>query len=81
MAPNYPNPFNFTTNITYSLPEAQAVYITVFDVLGREVAVLVEGMQQVGVHEAIWDSLRTAGRVCTSSKPQPNTASRQCGWS
>jgi len=43
--PNYPNPFNPTTNISYEIPERSAVNIAVYDMLGREVATLVQDQQ------------------------------------
>ena len=45
---NYPNPFNPTTKITYSIPHAGDVKLTVFDLLGRQVAVLVNKDQNAG---------------------------------
>jgi len=52
---NWPNPFNPTTAITYDLKESGTVFLRVFDVLGREVAVLVEGDQNAGRHTVTFD--------------------------
>lgn len=52
---NYPNPFNPTTTISYSLPEAGNVQIKIFDVLGREVANLVDETKNEGTHSVIWN--------------------------
>lgn len=51
---NYPNPFNPETLIGYALPDAQHVRIAVYDVLGREVEILHEGIQQAGRHEIVF---------------------------
>jgi hypothetical protein len=53
---NYPNPFNPTTRIEYTLANTQNVRMTVHDVLGREVAVLVDGAMPAGVHSATFDA-------------------------
>ncbi len=52
--PPAPNPFNSTTTISYSLPAAGAVSLTVYDLSGREVARLADGVMQAGTHEAVW---------------------------
>ncbi len=56
MDQNYPNPFNPATTIRYSVPERSAVILSVTDMLGREVAVLVNGTVDPGVHIASFDA-------------------------
>jgi hypothetical protein len=56
MAQNFPNPFNPTTTIQYALPEAGMVSLVVTDMLGREVATLVNGRVEAGVHTAQFDA-------------------------
>lgn len=53
---NYPNPFNPSTTISYSLAENSRVRIGVYDVLGRELAMLVDGFQPAGRHTVSFDS-------------------------
>ncbi len=50
----FPNPFNSTTTIGYSLPAAGVVSLAVYDLSGREVALLVDGVMSAGTHEAVW---------------------------
>ncbi len=57
---NYPNPFNPSTRIGYRLPAATHVTLTVYDMLGRVAAVLVNGMRQAGAHEAVFNAHRFA---------------------
>ena len=63
---NYPNPFNATTTIRYSLPQNANVELTVFNILGQKVRTLVEGEQSAGEHIAIWDSNNEQGRAVAS---------------
>ncbi len=58
--PNYPNPFNPSTTIVYELPQTATVRIEVYDVIGRRVAVLVEGTEVAGRHQVRWDATRMA---------------------
>ncbi len=50
----YPNPFNSTTTIGYSLPATGAVSLAVYDLSGREVARLADGVKPAGTYEAVW---------------------------
>ena len=52
---NYPNPFNPTTAISYQLSSTAPVTLKVYDVLGKEVATLAEGVQSAGVHKTRFD--------------------------
>jgi ligand-binding sensor domain-containing protein len=52
---NYPNPFNPSTNIKYELQRSSEVRLTVYDMLGREVSVLVNEKKDAGVHEVKFD--------------------------
>lgn len=64
--PNYPNPFNPRTTIRFQLPEATQVKLAIYDVNGRLVADLVNGLRQAGYHEVTWDasSLASGMYIC-----------------
>ena len=51
---NYPNPFNPTTNIRFEIPRTSLVKLTVYDILGREVATLVNDKLGAGSYEVVW---------------------------
>ncbi len=55
LAQNYPNPFNPTTVIAYELAAAGSVSLKIYDILGRQVAVLAEGYQSPGMHTVKFD--------------------------
>jgi gluconolactonase len=61
--PNFPNPFNPTTNIAYRIANTGLVSLKVYDLLGREVAALVNQVQRVGRHEVQFDGSRLASGV------------------
>lgn len=52
---NYPNPFNPSTTIKYEVPRTSDVRLSVFDMLGRKVSVLVNQRRDAGVHEVKFD--------------------------
>ena len=56
LSQNYPNPFNPSTAFDYELTHPQHVRLTVHDMLGRTVAVLVDGMRPAGVHDVAFDA-------------------------
>ncbi len=60
---NYPNPFNPVTSIRFDVPLAGNVKLTVFDMLGRETAVLVNGQLNAGVYKAEWNASQFASGV------------------
>ena len=53
---NYPNPFNPKTNIEFSIPERSRVELSVFDVLGKEINIIVNEVLESGKFKADWDA-------------------------
>jgi len=53
---NYPNPFNPSTTIKYELPKSSMVRLSVYDILGREVSVLVNERKSAGSYEVKFDA-------------------------
>jgi hypothetical protein len=52
----YPNPFNITTHLEFTLPSTQRVSLRLYDVLGREVAVLMNEIRTAGQHQMMFDA-------------------------
>src|ERR1041385_6903222 len=59
----YPNPFNPSTTISYELPKATQVTLKIYDVFGREVTTLVDGMQYAGFKSVEWNAANVASGV------------------
>jgi hypothetical protein len=55
---NYPNPFNPSTNISFTVPVSGVTSLKVYDLLGREVAMLVNALLKPGSHRVTWDASR-----------------------
>lgn len=64
LSQNFPNPFNPSTILKFGLPEASEVHLVVYDMLGREVAVLVNGKEMnAGYHEVTFNASQLASGV------------------
>jgi surface protein len=61
LLPSYPNPFRQSVTLEYALPESREVRLAVYDVLGREVAVLAVGRKAAGFHRVRWQAGRQLG--------------------
>ncbi len=60
---NYPNPFNPTTNIVYTLPSDMRATLTIYNALGQQVALLADGVQSAGQHVVAFDASRHASGI------------------
>ncbi|MGA9116489.1 MAG: CotH kinase family protein [Bacteroidota bacterium] len=63
LSPPYPNPFNASTVITYSLPRRAHVHLAIYDILGRVVETLREGEEEGGRGRAVWNVPHAAGGI------------------
>ncbi len=72
--PAYPNPFNPGTTIRFALPQAQLIKLRVYDVLGREVAQVADGLFPVGNHELYFDGSGLASGTYIYRLETPTTS-------
>jgi len=64
--PNYPNPFNSTTIFRFSLPETEAVTLTIYNIRGQRVRTLVDKSLESGEHEVTWNGTNQVGQAVAS---------------
>ncbi len=60
---NYPNPFNSETALSFKLQAASNVKLMIYDIMGREMALLAEGFYPTGTHQVEWDASEVASGV------------------
>jgi len=60
---NYPNPFNPTTIINYELPITNYVELSIYNLLGQKVTILLSEKQNAGYHQVVWDASRFSSGV------------------
>jgi hypothetical protein len=58
---NFPNPFNPSTTLQFQLPEAGAVSLKIFNLIGEEIRTLIHAEQNAGFHRIIWNGTNDAG--------------------
>jgi hypothetical protein len=63
---NAPNPFNATTTISYTLPTASLIRLSIHNVLGEEIKILKEGMVSEGTHMEVWDGRDKNGNLVSN---------------
>jgi hypothetical protein len=68
LLPNYPNPFNSSTNIQFELPAPVHLTLAVFDMLGRNVLTIADGEFEAGRHTIRWDGTGSAGAPVASGR-------------
>lgn len=63
---SYPNPFREATRIRYDVEQAGPVTLTIYDILGRRICILIDAQQPAGTHHAAWDGTDESGHWVAS---------------
>ena len=63
LLPAYPNPFNPMTNISFVMEHENNIKLSIYDIRGREVDILVNGLKGSGEHTIIWDAADFASGI------------------
>jgi photosystem II stability/assembly factor-like uncharacterized protein len=63
LSQNYPNPFNPSTTFSYSVPQPSKVVIKVYDILGNEIAILMDEEKSIGTYELTWNAANLSSGV------------------
>ena len=63
---NFPNPFNPTTTISFTIPENETISLRIYDILGRNVRTLVEGGYAAGSYNIVWDATDMSGNTVSA---------------
>jgi len=66
LEPNFPNPFNPSTTLLFSLEQAGEVRLAIYDAAGREVRELLAGTHDAGRHQVVWDGRDRGGRLAAA---------------
>jgi hypothetical protein len=61
LSPNFPNPFNATTQFTVALPKESDLTVEIYDMLGHKVTTMFDGHKPVGWHKMVWDGRDASG--------------------
>ena len=66
LSQNYPNPFNPSTKVEYSVPASGYITVAIYDVTGRLVETLIDGVVESGYHSVVWDGRDRSGHTVSA---------------